>query len=143
MRVAVLTYHSQNVNGNNYATNDHIALTTDLQLIARTGWQIVSARTLVSALLAGVGTVVPERALVLTCDDGSVLDWDDFEHPSFGPQKGFRNIVQSAIQSGLNAPARGAMTSFVIASAQAHAAIDATQHAGIRITEDSWWKRAV
>ena len=35
------------------------------------------------------------------------------------------------------------MTSFVIASSEAHAAIDATQHAGIRITSDAWWGDAV
>ena len=37
MKVAVLAYHSQNVNGSTYATNDHIALATDLSLIRQRG----------------------------------------------------------------------------------------------------------
>jgi Polysaccharide deacetylase len=143
VRAAVLTYHSQNVTGNDYATNDHIALREDLHFLTRTGWPVVSARTLVAALTAGFETLVPERAVVLTCDDGTSLDWDTFTHPAHGEQQSFRSIIQSALQAGLSAPNRGAMTSFVIASPQAHAAIDATQHAGIRITRDDWWTDAV
>ncbi len=143
MRAAVLTYHSQNVSGSDYASNDHIALAEDLHLIARTGWQIVSARTLVGALTSGSLALMPARALVLTCDDGTVLDWEDFEHPKFGHQKSFLNIVREAMRNGLNAPTRAAMTAFVIASPDAHAAIDATQHEGHRITEDRWWRAAV
>jgi peptidoglycan/xylan/chitin deacetylase (PgdA/CDA1 family) len=142
MRVAVLAYHSQNVTGNDYATNDHIALEEDLAFLARTGWHIVSARTLVGALISGNTALLPERSLVLTCDDGTLLDWEDFDHPKFGKQKSFVHILRSAVHAGLNAPTRGAMTAFVIASAQAHAAIDATQHAGIRITHDRWWQSA-
>ncbi len=143
MRAAVLTYHSQNVKGDTYPSNDHVALAQDLAFLARTGWNIVSARTLVAALVAGFETLVPDRSIVLTCDDGTSLDWDDFEHPVHGLQLSFRSIIQQAIRDGLNAPIRGAMTSFVIASPQAHAAIDATQHGGIRITTDAWWGAAV
>ena len=142
MRSVVLTYHSQNVNGNDYASNDHIALAEDLHFLSRTGWQVVSARTLVAALVGGMETGMPERSVVLTCDDGTSLDWEDFDHPVHGLQRSFRSIVRNSIRDGLNASQRGVMTSFVIASPQAHAAIDATQHNGIRITHDAWWADA-
>ena len=41
MRVPILTYHSNNISGNDYASNDHVALAADLRLIHDRGLRIV------------------------------------------------------------------------------------------------------
>jgi hypothetical protein len=51
MRVPVLTYHSNNVSGNDYAGNDHVALAQDLRRVARLGLRIVPLATVVDVLL--------------------------------------------------------------------------------------------
>ena len=37
MRVPVLTYHANNITGNDYASNDHVALAHDLRALHRKG----------------------------------------------------------------------------------------------------------
>ncbi len=141
MRALVLTYHSQNVNGVSYADNDHIALRSDLRALRTAGRQVISARALAQAL-AGQAAALPERCVVLTCDDGTLLDWEPFAHPLHGMQAPFAQIVREAIADGLNAPTQGALTSFVIASDAARAAIDTESHAGHPISSAAWWSAA-
>ncbi len=140
MPAIVLAYHSQNVNGSDYACNDHIALQRDLETVIARGLRVVTAEALVSTLRAGLEW--DEPSVVFTCDDGTFLDWQDFDHPKHGMQTSFQTILLRALANGLRAPQRGVMTSFVIASALAHAAIDRCNHAGIRITHDAWWPDA-
>jgi hypothetical protein len=141
MRALVLTYHSQNVNGKTYADNDHIALQSDLAVLRRAGIAVVSAEALAQSLTAQT-MALPERCVVLTCDDGTLLDWEAFEHPAHGSQPSFAQILRDAIAEGLNAPRQGALTSFVIASDEARAAIDVESHAGYPISTSAWWAGA-
>ena len=46
-RVPVLTYHSMNVDGRDYANNDHVALAADLEWLHARAWQIVPLRAVV------------------------------------------------------------------------------------------------
>ena len=38
--IPVLNYHSTNISGNEYATNDHVALRMDLTLLSDAGWTV-------------------------------------------------------------------------------------------------------
>src|SRR5688572_29200633 len=84
MRVPVLTYHSNNIHGNDYAHNDHVALEHDLATIARLGYRIVPLAKVVEAL--DDPQLDLDDAVAITFDDGSWFDWHDLEHPSCGPQ---------------------------------------------------------
>ena len=50
MPLAVLTYHSNNVLGNDYASNDHVAMAEDLRLLAALNLPVVPLGTAVDAL---------------------------------------------------------------------------------------------
>jgi hypothetical protein len=141
MRVAVLAYHSQNVNGNTYGTNDHVALARDLAAIREARIPVVGLRALVDAWLDGGSRDVPPAAVALTCDDGTTLDWLPFDHPAHGPQPPLRDIVAAhALAAGT--AAKGLLTSFVIASPAARREIDAGCYAGYPLSDESWWRDA-
>jgi peptidoglycan/xylan/chitin deacetylase (PgdA/CDA1 family) len=135
MRVPVLTYHSNNVSGHDYAANDHVALAEDLALGARLGWRIVPLAHVVDALL-GLAPAPPRRSLALSFDDGSWFDWYDLEHPRYGVQRGFAGVLRD------HACASGAVvhaTSFAIVSPAARAQLDRTCLAGRGWWSDDWW----
>jgi hypothetical protein len=141
MKVAVLAYHSQNVNGSTYATNDHVALATDLSLIRRRGIPVLPLGALVAAWLGPARDQLPPAAVALTCDDGTLLDWEPFDHPSEGMQTPFREIVAAhARESAVSA--KGMLTSFVIASPDARREIDAGCYAGYPLSDERWWAEA-
>ncbi len=137
MAIAVLAYHSQDIGGNDYHVNDHVALEEDLRRIAACGLPVVSAVSVASAMAAR--SPLPERAVVLTCDDGAMLDFADFEVPGHGVQKSFHRIVR---ESGIGAGA-GRMTSFVIADPQARATLERTCLDGARWLGEDWWPQAI
>jgi hypothetical protein len=83
----------------------------------------------------------------ISFDDGPRFDFADFEHPLFGPQRGFLNILRDfqdemgvAAQPGLHA------TSFVIASPEARRAMERAPDCGYPDLADwlgeSWWREA-
>src|SRR5689334_18329594 len=80
MRVPVLTYHSNNVGGNDYANNDHVALAEDLGRIHAAGYRIVPLSRVVDARLGVADAASVENAVALCCDDGSWFDWHDLDH---------------------------------------------------------------
>ncbi|HKE47668.1 MAG TPA: polysaccharide deacetylase family protein, partial [Rhodanobacteraceae bacterium] len=130
-------YHSNNVGGNEYDTNDHVALAADLRVIRRAGLRIVPLARVVDALLGT--TALPERAVALSFDDGSYFDWYDMDHPTCGPQRGFAGILREfAAKTGAAAHA----TSFVIVSPDARAILDRTCLAGRGWWGDDWWRDA-
>lgn len=138
MRVAVLCYHSQNIQGNSYALNDHIAFEHDLKRILEKNIPIISVAQLVNHL-KGIYVLDTPVAVVLTCDDGTTLDWFDYQHPQFGMQKSFRNILLDEFTGPLPAEV---MTSFVIACPTARQHIDQGCYAGAALSTDSWWLEA-
>ena len=98
MKVPILCYHSCHA-GNDYATDDHIALAEDLRTIYRRGYRVVPLDWIVEALLGDRGPL--ERCVALTCDDGVDLDWVDADHPTYGRHielgvKGAASAVENA-----------------------------------------------
>ena len=141
MRVAVLAYHSQNVNGSTYATNDHIALTADLAQVRQRGLPVFRLRDLVDAWLKRHTDELPPAAIALTCDDGTSLDWESFDHPTEGMQTSFREIVATHARH-VGVSSKGMLTSFVIASPDARQEIDAGCYAGYPLSDERWWVEA-
>ena len=146
MKALVLTYHSHNISGSAYAENDHVALASDLATITDMGARIVGLDEIVKAIHRGLdlgsGTLVG-----LTFDDGPVFDYADFQHPRFGPQRGFLNILRDfhrghgAEQPNLHA------TSFVIASPEARREMERAEECGYTFLSDwltdAWWNDAI
>jgi hypothetical protein len=141
---AVLTYHSHNISGTTYSTNDHVALASDLALLHEMGAEVVPLSEIVAAVRAGNGH--GERATVaLSFDDGPLFDFADFEHPRFGPQRGFLNILRDfRAKHGARALPRLHATSFVIASPDARRAMETSEDCGYTFLgdwlTDGWWR---
>ena len=139
MRVPILAYHSNNVGGNDYADNDHVALAADLRRIHAAGLRIVPLARVVDVLLGAAPESTVDNAIALTCDDGSWFDWHDLDHPTCGPQRSFANILRDfAAETGAEAH----MTSFVIVSPDARAILDRTCLIGRGWWSDDWWRDA-
>lgn len=139
MRAAVLTYHSNNVLGHDYAANDHVALAADLALLATLRIPVVPLQRIVDALDAP--RTLPERCVALSCDDGSWFDWHDLEHPTLGVQRSFANILADAAATRPDVPVH--LTSFVIASPQARETLDRTCLIGRGWWGEDWWQAAL
>lgn len=146
-RCAVLTYHSHNIFGTDYAVNDHIALASDLRALHALGVEIVPLERIAETCSGHEDG--GERPLVgISFDDGPIFDVQDFDHPQFGSQRSFLNILRDFrdeigddAQPGLHA------TSFVIASPEARRAMERAPDCGYTFLEDwltdEWWTRAL
>lgn len=140
MRVPVLTYHSMNIAGNDYATNDHIALAEDLRTINRLGLRIVPLSRVVDVLLGAAPESTVESAVAISFDDGSWFDWYDIDHPAHGKQRGMAGILRD-FAAATAAPVHA--TSFVIVSPEARATLDQTCMVGLGWWGHEWWRAAV
>ena len=143
LKAAILTYHSQNIAGNETSNNDHVALAADLEILHTTGYQIVSLRTLIDCVYGSLSLTSDRPIICLTFDDGCDYDARTLEFPGHGPQTGFLQIMKDfvgthgdAAQPGLHA------TSFVIASPQARQLIDSKSLFGKGHMSDDWWRGA-
>jgi len=142
--IPILTYHSNQVDGDDYINNDHIGLRDDLDLISQSGWLIISLSQAVDALLNGTFNDLPHPCLVITCDDGSWLDWYDLPHPVYGMQRSFRNIFKDFVQRNLQYQTQSELlTSFVIVSPQARQSLDHSCLIGQGWWTDEWWQPAL
>jgi peptidoglycan/xylan/chitin deacetylase (PgdA/CDA1 family) len=150
----ILTYHSHHVVGSEYDRNDHVALPLDLHLITEMGFRIVSLDRIV-AVAAGARDVEAENDptfrgyVALTFDDGPAFDFEDFDHPVLGRQRGFVRLMEDfrASSPGARQPELCA-TSFVIASPEARRAMEDTFDAQYTFLTpgsmtDAWWAPAV
>jgi peptidoglycan/xylan/chitin deacetylase (PgdA/CDA1 family) len=150
VRALVLTYHSHHVAGPEYASNDHVALAVDLDVIDRAGFQIVPLTELVDRFLAAKdGAVDQDRVCALTFDDGPEYDAVDHHHPTLGMQPSFLRIMQefAASAGGRRQPCVCA-TSFVIASPEARRCMEAATTSGLYYLHegalnDDWWSGAI
>jgi len=152
VKAVVLTYHSHRIQGPDYARNDHVAFADDLQTIERSGARIVSLATLVDAIAAhpsGHAGAEDDATLVaLTFDDGPVWDYADFDHPAFGPQRGFANAMRDFLANDTGRRRHEVCaTSFVIASPEARRAMESTFDAEYTFLipgamNDDWWQEA-
>ena len=95
---------------------------------------IHSLHDLVDALDGNVDISGP--CVALSFDDGSWFDWYDLEHPTYGMQRSFANVLSDFEEhTGQIAPA----TSFVIASPEARSTLDRTCMIGKGWWGDDWW----
>jgi peptidoglycan/xylan/chitin deacetylase (PgdA/CDA1 family) len=145
----VLAYHSHRVLGDDYAHNDHAALAADLTMIHDAGARIVPVDRIVDAAMGCSEDDAAGPQVALTFDDGPIYDAADFEHPRFGRQRGFLNILRDFqrahgrdAQPGLHA------TSFVIASPDARKRMETTydpvhSYVGPGALNDDWWIPAI
>jgi peptidoglycan/xylan/chitin deacetylase (PgdA/CDA1 family) len=146
MKALVLTYHSHNIAGATYGTNDHVALASDLRTLTRRGARIVPLDRIVESLhggLRGDGLQV-----ALTFDDGPSFDYADFEHRAFGLQRSFLNILRDfRAEAGAAAQPELHATSFVIASPDARRAMELADDCGYADIPgwltDAWWNDAI
>ncbi len=146
LRLPVLTYHSANISGNDYASNDHVALASDLQALAALGLRIVGLPAVVAALRSGQPSAVAaiaEGHVALSFDDGQDFDYLDLVHPTWGPQRSLFNVLRDFREaaSGATQPHLHA-TSFVIVSPEARRQLDVTCMIGRGWWTDDWWAAA-
>lgn len=145
LKALVLTYHSHNIFGTAYETNDHLAFASDLGTLTELGTRIVPvtriARLLSEGRLGGDG----DTLVGLTFDDGPLFDIDDFVHPQFGPQRSFVNLMLDFRRDHAGAQPDLCATSFVIASREARRAMERADESYSSIADwltDAWWPRA-
>jgi hypothetical protein len=147
MRALVLTYHSHNISGSDYATNDHVALASDLRTVHTAGGRFVPLATIASSLRAGLEGA-DELLVGLSFDDGPRFDYADFVHPLLGEQRGFLNILRDfRDEMGASAQPDLHATSFVIASPEARRAMERAPDCGYPDMPDwlgeDWWSEAI
>jgi len=146
MKALVLTYHSHNIAGVDYATNDHVALACDLRTLTQSGARIVPLARIVEALRSGLEGAHGETWVALTFDDGPSFDYADFVHARFGPQRSFLNVMRDFAREAPGAQAELHATSFVIASPDARSAMESAEDCGYPDMADwlgdAWWKEA-
>lgn len=133
-RAVVLTWHSNNVLGNAYASNDHLAMAEDLALLAAEDCSVLPLSTVVDRLFEG-GEPLPDRCVALSFDDGSWFDWHSVPHPTLGVQPGFRQVLRAA-------PLTVHATAFVIVSPAAREELDRTCLVGAGWWGEEWWPEA-
>ena len=137
--VPILTYHSNNINGNDYHNNDHVALAADLRLFKEYGIKIISLDQLFDWWQGKTDDSAVENSVVLTCDDGSWFDYFDLEHPVYGLQTSFYNLLfqhQAETQCDVH------LSSFVIVSPNARKTLDKLCLVNQGWWDDSWWQEA-
>ena len=88
-KIPILTYHSQNISGNAYQTNDHIALREDLRAVYALGFRIVPVSWIVEWILGYRDDSQLSQVIALTFDDGTNFDYFDIDHPQHGFQQSF------------------------------------------------------
>jgi hypothetical protein len=128
--VPVLTYHSQNIAGNDYATNDRQALASDIQAISQTGLRVISLTEFVDWLIGILPEAFAQNSVVLTSDDAPIFDYEEVEYRDFGLQTPIRSILQHG---------KAHITLFAIASPQARAEIGKDSLGSKSFMTDRWW----
>jgi len=147
LKAAILTYHSQNIAGNDTTNNDHKALAADLHVLHSAGCRFVSLPSLINSLFDGgptkSGGKTSQPVVCLTFDDGCNFDVRTLEFAGFGVQPSFLKILENFIQQhGKQAQPGLHATSFVIASPEARRIIDQGSLSGQGHMSDDWWSAA-
>lgn len=141
MRGAIFCYHSQNCGGYDSIQSDHVALAENLELVARYRLPIVSLHEVALSLRQPDVCHIPSPFVAFSCDDGTKLDWVDYQHPLFGCQRSFANIMRDHC-SKYSVSGKALITSFVIASPEARSLIDEGCYEGLRLSTEEWWLEA-
>jgi len=142
MGIPILTYHSQNIDSNNYAGNDHIAFANDLRLITELGWKIIPL-TKVVEMIDRPESAWANKVLAICFDDGSDFDYCDLPHPVAGMQRSMLNIMHDFKKAAPQSQPDLHATAFVIASPDAREIMDRTCMLGTHWWNHGWWPSAV
>ena len=142
MKIPVLLYHAMNVHGNDYGKNDHVALASDLADLARSGFEAMPLHRVVQAWRSDRASLEGRRIATLTCDDGSDFDARDLDHPRWGMQRSFLDILRDFAKRRRGSGPAPHMTSFVIVSPEARAKLDRTCMVGRGWWNEDWWPSA-
>jgi peptidoglycan/xylan/chitin deacetylase (PgdA/CDA1 family) len=136
----ILTWHAANIVNNAYSGNDLVAFSEDLVVLDKKGWIILP---LSDAIDRWRRDDLPPKTVVLTVDDGPVLDFRDFEHPTCGLQVSiFKRLIEFSKRPALNSRHRLHVSSFVIASAEARRELERVAFMDLKILPDDWWQKA-
>lgn len=139
----ILTFHSQIIDGNDFATNDHVALDSSLTLLRELRIPVLRLLDVVKRLRRGDAHRLPSRYACITFDDGPDYDWLDLEHPIHGQQSAMHGILRKhSVGFGPLWWSRVRATSFVIASSSARADISGGGNKNPDRMRDSWWRVA-
>lgn len=138
----ILAFHSHNIAGNTYETNDHVALDASLALLAALGIPVLRLADVVRRLRDRTFATLPARFACITFDDGSDYDWKRLEHPVHGAQEPMAAIVRRHRRTllGLVTLRAASATAFVIASPAAREQIVGPGQP-YRLSDD-WWRAA-
>ena len=142
--IPILAYHALNLTDKDYASNDHVALQKDLELIRRLGFKV--ARLTDIAKLTWIRAPSPldlDPCVGLSFDDGTDFDYLDIEaHSYLGHVKSFYTILKESGAGGGHGWPQPKGTAFVIASPEARAVLDKTCISGLNQMRDVWWAEA-
>jgi len=139
-RIPVLTYHSLHAPGEGYATNDHMALETDLQIIRMMKFN-VAPLTDIARYVAGTGAAYLQSGSWVGLSFDDAPDWDYYDFCVDGRRlKSFLTLLRAAadVENGFVPCA----VSFVIASPDARSVLDRVCIAGNGNWRDTWWEDA-
>jgi peptidoglycan/xylan/chitin deacetylase (PgdA/CDA1 family) len=143
MQIPILSYHSHTIAGNTYETNDHVALYEDLRTIQTLGFQVVPLRWVAEWVLGQREDSAVYRSVALSFDDGADADYYDVDHPQYGHQRSFFNILRDFQEEfGPLAQPHLHATSFVIASPKVREELDVRclSEIGLKGMSDKWWR---
>ena len=139
----ILTYHAGLIDGDDYARNDHVALRDDLDRIAAMGLRVVPLQRVVDALLGRCDWSSLDRCVALTCDDGTAFDAVPGRiHGRHGPQPSLLGVLQRWIADDPHTRSQASLTSFLIASPAARAAMDRGCLFDRNDLDSDWWLAA-
>jgi peptidoglycan/xylan/chitin deacetylase (PgdA/CDA1 family) len=140
--IPVLTYHSMRVDGNDYASNDHVALREDLKMLDRLGWVVRPLDVLVVEVFESPSCKPNNpKSIAIAFDDGSDFDAKALKHPTYGTQQSMLSILQDFASSSGQQTVHA--TSFVIVSPDARKELEGTCMAGLPWWNDDWWGAAI
>jgi peptidoglycan/xylan/chitin deacetylase (PgdA/CDA1 family) len=131
------------ISGGAYADNDHVAFATDLGVITKAGFRIAPLHELARISRENPDALNGRKVVALTCDDGPDFDFHDLPHPSWGTQRSMLNILADFRARAPAAQPDLFLTSFVIVSPEARAALDVTCMIGKGWWNDAWWPGAI
>jgi len=143
MKIPILTYHSLDIAGNDYANNDLVAFADDIEQIVANGFRIRPLSRIVDDWLEAPQRLESAPVVALTCDDGSDFDFHDLPHPVAGKQRGILNILRDFHERPGRDPVSVSATSFVIVSPAARRRLDQTCLIGKGWWNDDWWQPAI
>lgn len=140
-KIPILTYHSYRC-GVSYAESDHVALAADLRLLSSAGFTIVPLRS-IADWTTGERELTDMNPAGISFDDGADFDWRAIDHPLFGPQTSFAQILRDFTEeAGPHEQPFLHATTFVIASEAVRQRLDRLSLHGQGWMSADWWNEA-